>query len=149
MLTFLRKSVKSLPAKIQIGLLVASFAVWGIGDIFSFRLDSRVAQVGDTEIPAQRFADGLAREQSRITRQSGQFVSYDMMRMAGLDRRILGGLIRDAAFDEELKRLGIAAPDHAVADAIRANPAFQGPGGQFSPQAYQLFLAQQAGSSAG
>ena len=75
MLHFLRKSVKSLPAKVLIVLLVASFAVWGIGDIFTFSLDSRVAQVGDTEVSAQQFADALSREQSRISRQSGQFVS--------------------------------------------------------------------------
>jgi peptidyl-prolyl cis-trans isomerase D len=148
MLNLLRKGVKSLPAKILIGLLVASFAVWGIGDVFSFRLDTRVAKVGDTEIPAQRFADALAREQSRISRQSGQFVSYDTMRAAGIDRGILARLIRDAAFDEELAALGIAAPDQAVADAVRANSAFQGPGGQFSAQAYQLFLAQQGFSPA-
>ena len=128
MLHFLRRGVKSLPAKILIGLLVASFAVWGIGDIFSFRLDSRVAQVGNTEIPAARFADALRREQSRISQQAGQLVSYDTMRSAGIDQRILGGLVRDAAFSEELTGLGISAPDKAVADAIRSNPTFQGPG---------------------
>ncbi len=148
MLNFLRKGVKSLPAKILIGLLVVSFAVWGIGDIFSFRLDTRVAKVGDTEIPAQRFAQALSREQSRISRQAGQLVSYDMLRAAGLDRRILGGLIRDAAFEEEMTALGIAAPDEAVNDAIRSDATFQGPDGQFSPQAYQLFLAQQGFSPA-
>ncbi len=142
MLHFLRKSVKSLPAKILIGLLVASFAVWGIGDVFSFRLDTRVAKVGDTEIPAQRFADGLAREQSRISQQSGQFVSYDMLRAAGLDRRILGGLIRDAAFDEELSALGIAAPDRAVADAIHSDPAFEDVAGKFSDQSYKFVLSR-------
>ncbi len=142
MLNFLRKGVKSLPAKILIGLLVASFAVWGIGDVFSFRLDTRVAKVGDTEIPAQRFADGLAREQSRISQQSGQFVSYDMLRAAGLDRSILGGLIRDAAFDEELSALGIAAPDRAVADAIHSDPAFEDVAGKFSDQSYKFVLSR-------
>ncbi|MFQ5565795.1 MAG: SurA N-terminal domain-containing protein [Paracoccaceae bacterium] len=150
MLRSLRKGVKSLPAKILIGLLVVSFAVWGIGfgDIFSLRLDTRVAKVGDTEVSAQRFADALSREQRRLQQQSGQFISYDMLWAAGLDRRILGRLIRDAAFDEEMKEFGIAAPDQAVADAIRANPAFQGPGGEFSPQAYSLYLAQQGFSPA-
>ncbi|MEE8454887.1 MAG: SurA N-terminal domain-containing protein [Limibaculum sp.] len=142
MLNFLRKGVKSLPAKILIGLLVASFAVWGIGDVFSFRLDTRVAKVGNTEIPAQRFADGLAREQSRISQQSGQFVSYDMLRAAGLDRRILGGLIRDAAFDEELSALGIAAPDRAVADAIHSDSAFEDVAGKFSDQSYKFVLSR-------
>jgi peptidyl-prolyl cis-trans isomerase D len=148
MLHFLRKGVKSLPAKILIGLLVASFAVWGVGDIFSFRLDSRVAKVGDTEVPAARFANVLSREQSRLSQQAGQLVSYDMMRAAGIDQRVLGGLIRDAAFEEELSGLGISAPDEAIADAIRSNPTFQGPGGQFAPQAYSLLLAQQGFSAA-
>jgi peptidyl-prolyl cis-trans isomerase D len=143
MLHAMRKGVKSLPAKVLIGLLVVSFAVWGIGDIFSFRLDSRVAKVGDAEVPADRFASALSREQSRLSRQAGQLVSYDMMRAAGIDRRILGSLIRDAAFDEELAGLGIAAPDAAVADAIRSNPTFQGPGGEFAPQAYSILLSQQ------
>ena len=49
MLNALRKSVKTLPMKILLGVLVAAFALWGIGDIFSFRLSDRVAQVGDTE----------------------------------------------------------------------------------------------------
>jgi peptidyl-prolyl cis-trans isomerase D len=142
MLHFLRKGVKSLPAKILIGLLVASFAVWGIGDIFSVRLDSRVAQVGDTEVPAGRFANSLAREQSRVSRQAGQLISYDMMRAAGLDRRILGGLIRDAAFDEELSGLGILAPNEAVVEAIRADPAFRDVSGAFSDQSYQFVLSQ-------
>lgn len=148
MLKFLRNGVKSLPAKILIGLLVASFAVWGIGDVFSFRLDSRVAKVGDTEIPAQRFTDALMREHSRISRQAGQLVSLDMIRSAGIERGIISGLIRDAAFEEELKALGIAAPDEAVAEAIRSNPNFLSSDGTFSTQSYQLLLAQQRFSPA-
>ena len=149
MLNFLRKGVKSLPAKILIMALIAAFALWGISYSSFVSTNTRVAQVGDTEIPAQLFANALSREQSRITRQSGQFVSYDMIRAAGIDRRILGGLIRDAAFDEELRALGIAAPDRAVADAIRANPSFQSLAGQFSQSQYQLFLARQGLSAAG
>ena len=143
MLNFLRKGVKSLPAKILIITLIAAFALWGISYSSFVSTNSRVAQVGDTEIGAQRFADALSREQRRITRQSGQFVSYDMLRAAGLDRRILGTLIRDAAFDEELATLGIAAPDRAVADVIGANPSFQDFTGQFSEPQYLLFVRQQ------
>jgi len=143
MLNALRKGAKSLVAKILIALLVSSFAVWGIGDIFSFRLGSRVAKVGDTEISAERFANALAREQTRLSRQSQQIVSLDMMRAAGIDRGVLAGMIRDAAFTEELSGLGIEASDAAVADAIRGNASFHDPGGQFSSQAYALLLQQQ------
>jgi peptidyl-prolyl cis-trans isomerase D len=65
-----------------------------------------------------------------------------MMRAAGLDRRILGGLIRDAAFDEELAGLGILAPNEAVVEAIRADPAFRDVSGAFSDQSYQFVLSQ-------
>ncbi len=143
MLQQLRRGAKSTVAKVLGGLLVASFALWGIGDIFSFQLDSAVARVGGTSVPATRFAETLQREQNRLTGQSGQLVTFDMMRAAGIDRRILGSLIRDAAFEEELRRLGISAPDSAVADSIQGNPAFHDPGGKFSRQGYQFMLAQQ------
>jgi peptidyl-prolyl cis-trans isomerase D len=143
MLNYLRKGVKSLPAKILIMALIAAFALWGISYSSFVSTNTKVAQVGETEIPAQSFADALSREQRRITQQSGKFISYDMLRVAGLDRGILASLIRDAAFNEELIALGIAAPDRAVADAIQANPAFQGFDGNFSQPQYLLFLAQQ------
>ena len=143
MLNAIRKSVKTLPMKILVGLLLIGFAFWGIGDIFNFRISDRVAQVGDTEVPAQRFADALAREQSSLTQRTRQFVSFDAMREAGVDRQILAALARDAAFTEELNGLGISAPDEDVAEAVQMTPAFQGPGGQFSLQAYQLYLGQQ------
>ena len=143
MLNRLRKGVKSLTAKVLIGLLVISFAVWGIGDIFSFRLDARVAKVGETEVSAERFADALARQQARITRQRGELVSFEQLRQSGVAGAILDGLVRDAAFAEELDRFGLAAPDAAVAERIRNQSAFQGPGGQFSAEYYQLSLQQQ------
>lgn len=148
MLRQMRRAVRSLTAKVLIALLVASFAIWGIGDIFSFRLDATIARVGDTKVSAQKFADALAREQARLIRETRQPVSYEMMRAAGLDRAILSGLVRDAAFAEELKALGLSVSDEAVAEAIRNNRAFQGPDGKFSAQAYQLLLRQQGISPA-
>ncbi|HUF85899.1 MAG TPA: SurA N-terminal domain-containing protein [Thermohalobaculum sp.] len=143
MLTRMRKGVKSLTAKVLMVLLVASFAVWGIGDIFSFRLDARVAKVGDTEVSAERFANALTRQQSRLSREYGRAVSLEELRQSGIAGSVLSGLVRDAAFEEEMGALGLSAPDAAVADAIREHPAFQGPGGQFSGQFYLLSLQQQ------
>lgn len=143
MLKEMRKGVRSMTAKVLIALLVVSFAIWGIGDIFTLRLDSRVAKVGDTEVSAETFADALARQQSRLSREAGQIVSFEELRQSGVASAVLNGLIRDAAFAEELKALGLSAPDAKVADAIRQHPAFQGPGGQFSAQFYQLSLQQQ------
>ena len=61
MLTWLRSKTGSLMVKGLLGLLVASFAVWGIGDIFTTGGPGAVATVGDTEVPGERYADSLIR----------------------------------------------------------------------------------------
>lgn len=143
MLHALRRGAKSWVAKTLIALLVLSFAVWGIGDIFSFRGGTAVATAGDEEVTADQFANALSRGQARLSQEAGRAVSYSDMRALGIDRRVLAGLVRDATMRAELARLGIAAPDRAVADEIRQNPAFLGPAGNFSDTAYRLLLAQQ------
>lgn len=143
MLGAMRRGAKSWVAKGLMLLLIASFAVWGIGDVFSFRLDSAVAEVGDRAVTAEAYADALQRARGRLSQEAGQAISYQDMRASGIDRTILQGLVRDEAFAAELDRLGIAAPDAAVADAIRQNPAFQQPGGGgFSDPGYRLALTQ-------
>ena len=143
MLDFLRRGVKSWVAKILLGLLIISFAVWGIGDIFTNQIGGSVAQVGETEVSADEFATTMLRQQRMITQQRRQVITLDDMRAAGLDRAALNGLVRDAAFAEELRTLDLAVPSVAVADTIRANPSFQDGQGAFSQFTYQTRLSQQ------
>ncbi|MEL6337620.1 MAG: SurA N-terminal domain-containing protein, partial [Pseudomonadota bacterium] len=143
MLEFLRKGVKSWVAKVLLALLVLSFAVWGIGDIFSFSLNSPVANVGSRTVTADAFANALQRQQTNASRQAQRAVSLTEIRQTGLGDQVLARLIRDAAIAAELEELGIAASDRIVAETIRSLPAFQGPGGDFSTTAYLQMLAQQ------
>jgi len=141
MLEAMRRGAKSWVAKGLMLLLIASFAVWGIGDVFSTRGDSTVARVGDQTVTVDEFAAALQRQRNALSQQAGRGISYSDMVSLGFDRRVLDGLIRDAAFAHELDRLGLAAPDRAVAEAIRSNPAFQS-GDGFSSSRYQLTLNQ-------
>ncbi|MEM6678367.1 MAG: SurA N-terminal domain-containing protein [Pseudomonadota bacterium] len=143
MLEFIRRGVKSIFAKILLGLLVLSFAVWGIGDIFSFSGATTVARVGEQEVTADQFADALTRNQARISREAGRLVSLAEMREQGFGLRVMGALLRDATLKAEAQMLGFSAPDSAVAEAIRNMEAFQGPDGEFSSVAYRAFLGQQ------
>ena len=159
MLHSVRRAVKSLPAKILLGLLVVSFAVWGIEDIFRGGGAGSVAVVGGTEVPADEYADALLRTQRVLTRQQRQAVSLQQLRESGLADATLASLVRDAAFAEELDRLGITVPAAAVRQAIMENPAFQDGQGAFSqflystriteagyaPQAYEAATAELLG----
>ena len=64
MLDFLRRSVKSWVAKVLLGLLIISFAVWGIGDIFTGSTNPVIAKVGSAEVTAQRFVNAVTRQQN-------------------------------------------------------------------------------------
>ncbi|MEO0958982.1 MAG: SurA N-terminal domain-containing protein [Pseudomonadota bacterium] len=143
MLEFIRRGVKSIFAKILLGVLVLSFAVWGIGDIFTFSGATAVGKVGDQEVSADQFADAVSRNQARISQDAGRLVTLAEMRDQGFGVRILQSLLRDATLSAEAAALGIRVPDDAVGQSIRDEPAFQGPDGEFSPTAYRAFLGQQ------
>ncbi|MEO0760433.1 MAG: SurA N-terminal domain-containing protein, partial [Pseudomonadota bacterium] len=144
MLDFIRRGVKSIFAKILLGLLVASFAVWGIGDAFSgFSLTSPVASVGERDVTVDTYSTSLQRLQSQRSQERRTVVSLSDLRRSGEAEGLLQRLIRDAALGAELDALGVTAPDAAVAEAITTLPAFQGPDGEFSAPAYRQLLANQ------
>lgn len=129
MLDFLRRGVRSWVAKALLGLLVASFAVWGIGDIGG-GFSTRVATVGDRAVEADAFARRLRADQQRFGLDPSQ------IRASGLDRFVLARMVREAALAETAAGLGVSAPDSAVARSVRADPAFL-VAGQFEVTQYQ------------
>lgn len=143
MLDFFRRGIKSWVAKILLALLIVSFAVWGIGDIFTGGRSITVASVGETEVDSEKFADAVLRQRSVLSQRAGRMVSFADIRAGGLDQQILTALVREAAYAEELSKLGIAIPSSAVRDTIAQNPSFQGVDGNFSQFAYQSILSQQ------
>ncbi|MGF1552495.1 MAG: SurA N-terminal domain-containing protein [Paracoccaceae bacterium] len=143
MLELIRRGVKSWVAKALLLLLIASFAVWGIGDVFSFSMNSPVAEVGDQEVTAEELSDALNRQRARLSQRAGRALTFAELRQFGIGDQVLGQLVRDAALTAELRAMGLEAPDAAVAEAIRNEAAFQGPNGDFSRSAYESVLAGQ------
>lgn len=141
MLDALRNRAGSWVAKIFIGLLAASFAVWGVSDVFrGYRADVLV-KVGDLEITAEDYRTAFNRQLRAYSRQLGQNLTPDQARQLGLDRQVLSELIRDAALAAQADALGLAVPDQAVAQRIAASPEFQNPQGDFDPARFRLWLA--------
>ena len=75
MLDTLRKSVGSWVVKALIALLVVSFAVWGIGDVFTGYRGASLARVGDTEISNQGYQ--RVQQQELRTLSSANSVAHD------------------------------------------------------------------------
>src|SRR5918994_1503468 len=136
MMSTLRSKAGGWVAKIFIGLLALSFAVWGIADVFrGYRADV-LAKVGDVEITAEDYRTAYNRQIRAYSRQLGQTLTPDLVRQLGLDRQILGELVREAAIKAQARELGLALPDRAVAQRIAENPAFHNAQGQFNPNEF-------------
>lgn len=133
MLEALRKSAGGTVAKIFIGLLVLSFAIWGIGDVFRGFGSRDLAKIGSTTIDVETFRQLYQERLQQLSRQLGRGLSPDQARALGVDRELLGELMSEAALDEKARELGLGISDEALLAHIHANPAFRGPNGQFDP----------------
>lgn len=143
MLDALRRFVKSWVAKILLGLLIVSFAVWGIEGVFNGSTNPTIASVGSAKVDAQKFMNAVVRQQNQLTRQRRALVSLQELRDLGYDEQTLQALVRDATFESELEALQLAVPAEAVRQNIRVNPAFVDGQGQFSQFNYQTRLNQE------
>lgn len=142
MLQLLRNKAGSIVVKVLFVLLILSFAVWGVGDIFRDRGPSQVvATVGDQEITAQQVDN-----QFRTLAQTNR-IPPDVARQLGLVGQAANTLISDVMYSRLARDLGYILPDDAVNAAASADPRFRDPAtGQFSRERFLAFL-QQAGTS--
>lgn len=141
MLDQIRKGAGSWVAKIFIGVLVLSFAVWGISDIFSGRRGTTLAEVGDQQISAEEFQEAFRREISAASQRLGRPITVDQARDFQLDNQVLGRLISEAALDDQIVRLNLGIPDEVIAESITANPLFQGADNRFNRTRFEQLLA--------
>ena len=88
------------------GLLILSFAVWGIGDIFRQTGPSYAVQVGTTKITPEAVRTAYQAEVQRLSRQFRRTITPEQARMIGLERQVVTRLVTDAVLDERAGRPG-------------------------------------------
>src|SRR6201995_5325618 len=119
---WLGKSIMTL----VMGVLIVSFGIWGIADIFRGFGQSTVAKVGHTEISLNEFRQLYTDRLQQIGRQFGRPLTPDQARAFGVDRQVLQQTIAEAALDENARRLGLGQSDDQIRDVIMNDPNFKG-----------------------
>ncbi len=144
MLAAIRNSLNSWIVKALFLLLIASFAVWGIGDVVSGGGRERtVARVGSATVSLSEATEAYQRELAQLRRSfGGQFEPTAPIRQA-IAEAALGRLIALRALDLEAERLGVVVPDEALREAVFAAEPFRGADGRFSRIQFQAFLRNQ------
>lgn len=125
---------------VVMGVLIVSFGIWGIADIFKGFGQSTVAQVGSTEISLNEFRQIYTDRLQQISRQFGRPLTPDQARSFGLDRQVLQQTIAEAALDEEARRLGLGQSDDQIRQLIMNDPNFKGVGGGFDANRFQAVI---------
>jgi peptidyl-prolyl cis-trans isomerase D len=125
---------------VVMGVLIVSFGVWGIADIFRGFGQSTVATVGHTEISVNEFRQIYTDRLQQIGRQYGRPLTQDQARAFGLDRSVLQQTIAEAALDEEARRLGLSQSDAETMRVILTDPNFKGANGAFDAQRFQAII---------
>ena len=125
---------------VVMGVLIISFGIWGIADIFRGFGQSTVAKVGHTEISLNEFRQIYTDRLQQIGRQFGRPLTPDQARAFGIDRQVLQQTIAEAALDEETRRLGLGQSDDEIRRIIMNDPTFKGVSGAFDPQRFQAII---------
>ncbi len=114
------------------GLLIASFAVWGIGDIFRGSTQARtVAEVGGEPILERDYTQALSREVNRISARLGGQLEMDQARAFGIPDQVLGQMISRALFDRKAAELGMLVTDDQIRRLIAQQDVFKNDLGAF------------------
>ncbi|MCI0600880.1 MAG: SurA N-terminal domain-containing protein [Beijerinckiaceae bacterium] len=128
---------------VLMGLIILSFAIWGIGDIFRGFGANDLARVGNVEIGADTFRNAYQVDLQRQQRLERRNITNEEARQNGLDRQVLSRLVGDAALDDQARRLGLAMSDEDIKKAIMNDDNFKGMTGTFDRRMLDAFLREE------
>jgi peptidyl-prolyl cis-trans isomerase D len=141
MLQALRSTVGSWIVKILFVLLILSFGVWGIGDIFRGRTDTTAAEVGDVKISTVELDNAFRQEVNRLRQMLGGQIDAEQAKALGLVNQTLDQLIQRHLLTLAADDAGLRVGDPLVLGQLRAEPAFRNQLGQFDPEQFRRVLA--------
>lgn len=142
MMEALRNGAKGWVAKVLLGLLIASFAVWGITDVFRGFQTADLVEVGGKGISSEIFRQDLNRSIQQFTQQTGQNISLEEARKLGLDQQVLDRMIAQTSLDVQAERLGVTIGDQAAAAEIQKQAFFVDGAGKFDANRFRAVLQQ-------
>lgn len=143
MLAAIRAFAKSWVAVVLIGLLVVSFAVWGVNDAFKTQIGNSVIKAGEHEVSQQQFRQVWDNALKTIGEQRGQPVTTQEAVDGGLVNTILTDMTEGEALGELVRRIGVQPSDELLGQQMKSNRVFHDPITQrFDPETYKRVLSE-------
>jgi peptidyl-prolyl cis-trans isomerase D len=142
MLQQLRHHAAGYVAKILFAILVASFAIWGIGDVVRTiaNPDRPAVVAGSQEINTNEIGKAFQNQVQQLRQRFGQRFTSEQAAQLGLLDQTVERLVADSLFDQEAQRLGIEVGPELIRQQMRREPAFKDSTGVFTPGAFAMAL---------
>jgi peptidyl-prolyl cis-trans isomerase D len=143
MLSATRKFAKSWVAAVLIGLLVLSFAIFGVNDAFQGNYTNDVVKAGSRHVSGPDFRREFDNFRKGAEEQTKRPITIEEAAQAGLDVRLMDEIATRESFGEMLRKIGIHPSDTLMESELRKIPAFFNPvSGAFDKALYQQRLSE-------
>ena len=140
MLNKITTSLKSLGSKSLILIIALSFAVWGIGDIFTGGSNPTVATVGNSKIELKQFNLEYQGILDKLRQGTDEPITDEFVKAMGLQNTVLNNMINQKYINILSKDLGIRISDKYIKKSILKNQIFHDQLGVFNKDYFNYFL---------
>jgi peptidyl-prolyl cis-trans isomerase D len=140
MLTAIREGSKGWISGIIIGLIVLTFALWGINSYLEGENEVPVVTVNGDEIDLYTFQNELSRQRQVLTSRFGSSISPEMMESLGIRQRVIDNLIDTRLLSQYTRDQNYRLSDEQLARRIRESEIFL-TDGRYDQELYQRVLA--------
>lgn len=137
MLETMRNQAQSWIAKVILGGIALSFALWGVGDYFMGSRVEYVASVDGKDITSNEFYQAYERQLNSYRSILGKNFSKEAIEQMGVKNDTVQTLINRRLILDEANQLQLTAAEAALVARIQSTPAFQ-TAGKFDPQRYHI-----------
>ena len=137
-----RKKILSWGAKLLLGLLIISFALWGIGDYTMGGKDENeiIAQVGDQKISGSDLKFRVNNSIDRMRTLFGEKVSTEQLMAMGVIDQTLDSLIEESLFTQYSQKLGLIISDDILGAEIKTDKQFLDSSGKFHRDKFRQLI---------
>ncbi|MCW9024887.1 MAG: SurA N-terminal domain-containing protein [Gammaproteobacteria bacterium] len=143
MLQLIRDRAQGILIWTIVGLIIVTFALFGLSSYLSDTTQVNVAEVNGAEISQNEFYRAYQNYQQRLQQMLGKNYSSDLFSEERLKKEVVNALVKEELLNQELRQAGYFAAPQQVMAQIAAMEVFQDADGKFSPERYKQTLNSQ------
>ena len=140
MLDIVRNLVSSIFGKILLGIMVLSFALWGVGDILTSGNSQLAAKVGNEKITLDEFYNEFQKTVSLYNQQTNSSINLKEAKDLQLHNILLNDLIYSRMVKDYANKKNIFINDNSLKLIITSLPQFKSADGLFSETKYKNYI---------